>query len=424
MAIKAPRGTKDLYGKEIFVWHEIEKVIREVCRTHGVTEVRTPIFEQTELFVKGSGETTDVVQKEMYTFKDKSDRSLTLKPEGTPGTVRAYIEHNMRDEAKPVKLYYVSPFFRYEKPQAGRYRQFHQFGVEFFGSYNPALEAEVISVAYGVLESLKIKNVTLHINSLGCINCRKKYNDELKNFISDNIDSLCSLCSERFEKNPLRVLDCKNEKCQEVLKTAPSVLDCLNESCTEDFLFLQKILTEMKIPYVVDPKVVRGLDYYTQTVFEFVCDDLGAKSVICGGGRYDTLVKNSGGEEVGACGFGMGIERLAISMENQNLTGEYKLSKDIYIGAMGEKGVLKSFSIVGELRKSGFVAETDTVSRSVKAQLKYADKINAKYTVIIGDNELECNTVKIKDMETGEQESIEIDAIQQFLYDKLRKDMV
>ena len=415
MNSKAPRGTKDLFGKEILYWHRVEKVIREVCNSYSVKEIRTPIFEHTELFIKSTGESSDVVKKEMYTFEDKGGRSLTLKPEGTPGTVRAFIENSMGSEAKPTKLYYMSPFFRYEKPQAGRFRQFHQFGIELFGSYSPLMDAEVIAVANSVINTLGIKNVTLTINSLGCVDCRKKYNDTLKSFISENINSLCAMCNDRFETNPLRVLDCKNDNCQSVLETAPHILDCLSEDCQEDFLFLQKILTKMNIPFVVNPKLVRGLDYYTKTVFEFVCDDLGAQSTICGGGRYDTLIKDNGGEATGACGFGMGIERLIIVMENQKLFGEIKPTVDIYIGSMGEAGTLECISIVQELRSRGYVAEGDTVGRSVKAQLKYADKINAKFSLIIGDNELETKKVIIKNMETGEKSETDIDKIEHFL---------
>ena len=419
MNSKAPRGTKDLFGKNILYWHKIEDVIRKVCRTYAVREIRTPIFEHTELFVKSTGESSDVVKKEMYTFEDKGGRSLTLKPEGTPGTVRAFIENGMMDEAKPTKLYYVSPFFRYEKPQAGRYRQFHQFGVELFGSYSPLLDAEAIAIAHRVITELGIKNTVLYINSLGCVDCRKQYNDTLKNFIAKNIGNLCGMCHERFELNPLRVLDCKNENCQSFLKNSPSVLDCLaEECCKKDFDFLQEVLNKMDIPFVVDHRIVRGLDYYTQTVFEFVCaDDLGAQSTLCGGGRYDTLIKNNGGKDTGAVGFGMGIERLLLVIENQNLLQDVDYGVDIYIGGMGENGIFEAIAKVQELRKMGYIAESDTVGRSVKAQLKYADKIGAKFSAIIGDNEIQTKKLSIKNMETGGKLEVGITEIEQFLQD-------
>ena len=336
--IQLVKGTKDIYGVEVKAWQEIEGKMRRLCETFGIGEIRTPAFEFTELFVRGVGETTDIVQKEMYTFTDDGDRSLTLRPEGTAGAVRAYIEHGMHNQAQPTKLYYISPTFRCENTQAGRQRQFHQFGIEILGSYSAAQDAEVISVATVLLEEMGIKGVELRINSLGCPECRARYNRTLKEFIGKNLDKLCDTCKERFEKNPLRVLDCKEEGCQAIIADAPSVLDCLDEECTAHFEKVQAILKENGIPFTVDPKIVRGLDYYTRTVFEFVFDGL----TVCGGGRYDMLVEECGGKPTGAVGFGLGIERLMMILEKLNGSLADMPERDVYIGSMGEAGDRKS----------------------------------------------------------------------------------
>lgn len=404
MSIKAPRGTKDIFGKDVYVWQNLENMLRSICSDFNVSEIRTPMFEHSELFQRGVGETTDIVQKEMYTFTDNGGRSISLKPEGTAGVVRAFIENKMYANAQPTKLYYISPSFRYERPQAGRMRQFHQFGVEIFGSYDSACDAEAISLVYEVLNRLKIKDVELKINSLGGPECRSKYNKILKDYIGDNLNSFCSDCQNRFEKNPLRALDCKNENCKKLIENAPSVLDNLDSECREHFEKLKNILNEMNIPYTVDSKIVRGLDYYTRTVFEFVTNEIGAQGTICGGGRYDNLVKECGGPETGAVGFAMGLERL-ILLINKN-SDEFVNSVDIFIGYIGEKGYLKAQSIGYEFRKNGISAEYESIGRSVKAQLKYADKIKAKYSIIIGDTEIEDNKVILKDMESGEQKEI------------------
>ncbi len=400
--IQLVKGTKDLYDAEVKAWQDIEQKIRKICETFGIGEIRTPIFEFTELFVRGVGETTDIVQKEMYTFTDDGNRSLTLRPEGTAGAVRAYIEHGMHNQAQPTKLYYISPTFRCENTQAGRQRQFHQFGVEMLGSYSAAQDAEAISVAATLLKELGIQGVELRLNSLGCPECRSRYNKTLKDFIGENLDKLCPTCKERFEKNPLRVLDCKEKSCQAIIADAPSVLDCLDEECTGHFQKVQNILTEMGIDFVIDAKIVRGLDYYTRTVFEFVSDGL----TVCGGGRYDKLVEECGGKPTGAVGFGLGMERLLMILEKQNGALQQETKRDIYIGAMGEKGFLKAQGLAFALRKNGISADCDTVERSVKAQMKYANKIGAKYTVVIGDSELEQNSIALKDMETGESETV------------------
>lgn len=414
--IQLVKGTKDIYGAEVKAWQEIEGKMRNLCETFGIGEIRTPAFEFTELFIRGVGETTDIVQKEMYTFTDDGDRSLTLRPEGTAGVARAYIEHGMHNQPQPTKLYYISPTFRCENTQAGRQRQFHQFGVEMLGSYSAAQDAEAISVAAALLEEMGIKGVELRINSLGCPACRAKYNKTLREFIGENLDKLCPTCKERFEKNPLRVLDCKEEGCQAVIAHAPSVLDCLDEECTAHFAQVQAILRENGIPFTVDPKIVRGLDYYTRTVFEFVSDGL----TVCGGGRYDNLVEECGGKPTGAVGFGLGIERLMMILEKQNGAIEETAQRDVYIGSMGEAGLLKAQALTFALRKGGIKADCDTVERSVKAQMKYANKIGAKYSVILGDSELESGKVELKEMESGERTEVALEQLEAVLREKCK----
>ncbi len=407
-----PRGTKDILGNEALAWQKLEGVIRQLCNDFSISEVRTPIFEYTELFIKGTGETTDIVQKEMYTFLDKGNRSITLRPEGTPGAVRAYLDNKLYSNPQPTKLYYISSLFRYEKPEAGRMRQFHQFGAEFFGSYDPSSDAEVISLAYELLSRLNIKNTTLYLNSLGGTECRKKYNAKIKQFLAENAKKLCPQCKERSATNPLRVLDCKVDTCKSIVEQAPSILECLGDECLAHFEKLQVILTEMGIPFKVNPKIVRGLDYYTRTVFEFICDDLGSQSTICGGGRYDTLIESYEGQPTGAVGFGMGLERVLLTLLNQQPSFFEDIPlKHIFIGYIGEKGYLYSQKLAYLLRKNGVRAESETLNRSVKAQLKYANKIGAKFSVIIGDDEVANGKCKLKNMETGEAIEAEFDAL-------------
>lgn len=416
MLTQAPRGTRDIFGAEMKEWHKVEGIIREICENSGIEEIRTPIFEHTELFLRGVGETTDIVNKEMYTFNDKGDRSITLRPEGTAGIARAYIEHGMHNMPQPIKLYYLSsPIFRYEKAQAGRQRQFHQFGVEMLGSFSPAQDAEAISVASRLIETLGVKDIELRLNSLGCPECRSVYNKRLREFIGENIEHLCPTCKDRYEKNPLRVLDCKEEKCHSIIKDAPSVLDCLDEECTAHFEKVQEILTEMGIKFTVDPKIVRGLDYYTRTVFEFVTNSIGAQGTVCGGGRYDKLIEECGGQVTGAVGFGLGMERLLLTLEAQNGKFCDEPYKDIYIGAIGDRGFVKSQAVAYNLRKEGFKAECDTVGRSVKAQMKYANKIGAKYSVILGDREIDEDSVSLKNMETGDVQEIKLSEIAKYI---------
>ena len=410
--IQAPKGTRDVYGDEMKIWRHIESKVRSITDAFGYSEIRTPIFESTDLFLRGVGDTTDIVQKEMYTFEDKGGRSMTLRPELTAGVARAYIERGMHSKPQPTRLWYIGPNFRYENPQAGRYRQHYQFGVEVFGASTPATEAEVISLGWELLASLGVKDVSLHINSIGCPSCRKVYHENLRGFIEARIDSLCGLCRTRADKNPLRILDCKNPACQEILKDAPSVLDALDDECRNHFEDLQKLLTGFGIPFMVNSKVVRGLDYYTRTVFEFIRE---GESTVIGGGRYDGLIAQVGGADTPGVGFGMGIERLVLLLQKQALMSVTDDTPQIFIGSADGQGFIAAQKLVYGLRKKGFRAESDLLGRSVKAQMKYADKINAQNTMILGENELSQNEAKIKNMQTGEQTTILLDSIGEHL---------
>ena len=411
MSIQAPKGTRDVFGQEMKVWHYVENIVREITAAYGYSEIRTPIFEATELYLRGVGDTTDIVQKEMYTFEDKGGRSMSLRPELTAGVARSYLERGMHNQPQPTKLWYIGPNFRYENPQAGRYRQHFQFGVEVFGAESPATEAEVISLGYTLLSKLGVKDLTLHINSIGCPTCRKDYHRALKEFIAERLDSLCGLCSQRFEKNPLRILDCKTPKCKELLTNAPSVLDSLDDECKTHFETLKELLTAFNVPYKIDPRVVRGLDYYTRTVFEFIEGGL----TVIGGGRYDGLISQIGGNQTPAVGFGMGMERLVNLLEKQGITGLGEANPDIFIGHADKEGFKKAQELVYILRQNGVKAESDLLSRSVKAQMKYANKINARHTTILGGNELEKAEANVKNMETGEQEVVGFDGLVGFL---------
>ncbi|NLK96634.1 histidine--tRNA ligase [Defluviitalea saccharophila] len=413
MLTKAPRGTKDLFGSEIIAWQEMEQTIRELCKDFGYGEIRTPMFEHTELFQRGVGETTDIVQKEMYSFQDKKGRNITLKPEGTAGAVRAYLEQKMYADTQPTKLYYITPAFRYEKPQAGRMRQFHQFGIELLGADAPTADVEVITVAAELLKRMGISKVKLHINSLGGPECRKKYNEKLREYLGENLHNLCETCKERFEKNPLRVLDCKNENCGKIVANAPTVLDTLGEECKNHFEMVKTLLDEMGIEYTVDPGIVRGLDYYTRTVFEFISTDIGAQGTICGGGRYNNLVEELGGSPTPAVGFAVGLERLLMVAEAEKGKKEYTPSKDIFIGSIGESALIKAHHLVYQLRQAGISAEADHLGKSVKAQMKYGDKIGAKYSMILGDDEINAGKAVIKNMETREQTEVVLSDIVQ-----------
>lgn len=406
MEIRALKGTKDIFGDEMRKWLEMEETIRGLCDDFGFTQIRTPMFEFTNLFQRSVGDTTDVVQKEMYSFIDKGENEITLKPESTAGVARSYIEHNMGADVQPIKVYYMSPTFRYEKPQAGRQRQFHQFGVEMFGSDSPTADAEIISIGYELLKRMGINKVELHINSLGDPECRKKYNEALKAFLETKKDGLCPLCNERREKNPLRVLDCKNPACQEMFHDAPTVLDTLGEGCKAHFEKVQELLTAMGIPFVVDPKIVRGLDYYTKTVFEFVSCDIGAQGTVCGGGRYNGLIQEIGGKPTPAVGFGAGMERLILAKEAEQGNTLPPATRDLFLGYRGEEATITAYKLITELRSAGISAESDHLQRSVKAQMKFANKIGAKYSAIIGESELENQVINLKNMETGETKEV------------------
>lgn len=409
MITQRPKGTQDWYGSDMHKRTIIEAAARELCKVYNIKEVITPVFEHTVLFQRGVGETTDVVQKEMYTFEDKGHRSITLKPEGTAGAIRAYLENNMYAEPAPTKLFYVTPAFRYEQPQSGRLRQHHQFGVEFVGSKSPLVEVELISLVTTFIRKIGLKDARLHINSIGCPNCRKTYNEALLSYLRAHEDHLCPTCRERMKKNPLRVIDCKVPECKEIVKDAPRTIDYLDDECREHFEELQSLLTEMNIPYEIDTGIVRGLDYYTKTVFEFVNSD---GFTLCGGGRYDNLIHEIDEKQnIPSVGFGMGIERIIYFLDKEQVALEPEPAIELYVGILGKEARAKAYKIVNALRMAGVVVETDYMDRSVKAQMKYANKLGAKHTVILGENELNSNKANIKNMETGEQTEVALDAI-------------
>ena len=409
MITQAPRGVQDWYGENMHKRAVVEKIARDLAKTYNMTEIITPMFEHTVLFQRGVGETTDVVQKEMYTFKDKGDRSITLKPEGTSGVMRAYLEHNMYAQPAPTKLYYVTQAFRYEKPQSGRLRQHHQFGVEFVGSKSPLAEVELITLVTTLIKKLGLKDAKLHINSIGCKNCRKTYNEALLAYLKKHEESLCPTCRERMQKNPLRVIDCKVETCKAIVADAPRTIDYLDDECREHFAELQSLLNELNIPYEIDTGIVRGLDYYTKTVFEFVNED---GFTLCGGGRYDGLIHEiDEKQDIPSVGFGMGIERILYFLEREGVELPPQDPVALYVGILGKDAKARAYKLVNEIRSHGVIVETDYMDRSVKAQMKYANKIGAKKTVIIGSEELENNLAHVKDMETGEQVEVALDKI-------------
>ncbi len=408
--INIPRGTKDVLPSQSYKWQYIEQQIREVCSLFNIKEIRTPVFEHTELFLRSIGDDTDVVSKEMYTFLDKGGRSITLKPEGTASTVRSYIENSLEAMSLPLKLYYLTPVFRYEAPQAGRLREHHQFGVEIYGSASPYADAEAIGAAYTLLKRLGVSGLKLNINSIGCLECRKEYNAALKSYLGAHLGEMCDNCKRRFEINPLRILDCKNPECKSIVAGAPVILDYICDDCRAHFESLQRILTYEKIPFSVNPSIVRGLDYYTKTVFEFVTESLGAQGTVCGGGRYDNLVSSMGGKPTPCVGFGMGIERLLMLLEANGKQFD-EPTVDYYIVCRSPICRDKCMETASRLRAKGISAETDFMDRSVKAQFKFADKIKAKYAVVIGESELACGEVTVKRMADGETETRPIDDI-------------
>ncbi len=406
--IKRPNGTEDVIPRDAHKWHTVEKIARETAESYGFGEIRTPTFENTDLFLRSVGETTDVVQKEMYTVMAKETK-FTLRPEGTAGAIRSMLQNGLLNEALPQRVYYITSCFRHERPQAGRLREFHQFGVEMAGSQSPAADAEVISLAKKILDRLEIKNIELRINSIGCPVCRAKYHAALRTYYEAKKDELCETCQERLVKNPMRILDCKSPICKEISKDAPVILDYLCEECSSHFENFKKYLTQLGIEYTIDPKIVRGLDYYTKTVFEFVTTEIGAQGTVCGGGRYDGLIEQLGGQSVPALGFGMGLERLLLVMEKQGAQFIAPKKCDIYFATMGDAALEKAMGLSAKLREYGYFAEFDLMQRGLKAQMKYANKIGAAFTIVLGDNELGEGTAKLKEMESGEETQIRLD---------------
>ena len=381
----------------------------DVASKFGYKEIRTPVFEHTELFQRGVGDTTDVVQKEMYTFDDKGGRSITLRPEGTAGAVRSFLENGLCNEALPQKVCYLTSCYRYEKPQAGRLREFHQFGVECFGTASPLADAEIIALAKSIFDTLGVRDLSLEINSIGCPKCRAEYHKALKEYFASRKDELCDTCKGRLDRNPMRILDCKSPICHEIAQGAPVVIDYLCDECKEHFEKVQKYLDAQNIEYKINPQIVRGLDYYTKTVFEFVSNSIGAQGTVCGGGRYDGLVEELGGQHTASLGFAMGLERLMLLMEAQGCEFPQAEKPDLFIVALGEKATLKAIEIAKDMREEGFSALLDLNQRSVRAQMKYADKLGAKFNVVIGDNEVENKIAKLKNMQTGEETEINLD---------------
>lgn len=402
--IIAPKGTKDVTPSEAFKWHFVEDTIKERADIYGYREMRTPTFEYTELFQRGVGDTTDVVQKEMYTFTDKGGRSLTLKPEGTAGAVRSFVEHGLYNSALPLKAYYFTPVFRYERPQAGRYREHHQFGAEVFGATEPTMDAELIAFALDIISSFGINELSLCINSIGCPKCRAAYNAALKEYMNSRREELCSTCRDRLEKNPLRILDCKVPSCGEIAANAPVILDYLCDDCREHFEKLKQLLDAAGIAYTVDPHIVRGLDYYVRTVFEIIYTQPGGdKITVCGGGRYDGLSAQISDVSVASAGFGMGLERLIMVLENAGILPPDDDNCRVFIASMGQRAETEAFTLAQRLRALGIRAEINHCKRSLKAQMKYADKIRAQSVIVIGDNEVDGDVYTVKDMASGEE---------------------
>lgn len=412
--INIPKGTKDVLPAQSYKWQFIEETARSVAKAFNFREVRTPVFEHTELFQRGVGETTDVVNKEMYTFEDKGGRSVTLKPEGTAGVARAFIENGLASSPMPVKTYYITPAFRYERPQAGRLREFHQFGFEAFGSASAETDAEIIFAASSFLDKLGVKGVKLEINSIGCPICRNEYNKALKNYFAPHLETMCPTCRTRYEKNPLRMLDCKEEGCKKITAGAPQILDYLCEDCKSHFEKVKSLLTGLGLEYTVNSRIVRGLDYYTRTVFEFLSGEIGSQSAVCAGGRYDNLLSQLGGNPLPAIGFAAGIERLLLLMENTSVAFPEEQKPLIYLAGMDESSRALCFKIAAELREKGVCAEIDLMARSVKAQLKYADKIGAKHVAVIGESEMQSGEVSLKKMSDGSVRTVKIDDLYKY----------
>lgn len=406
---QAPKGTQDALPRDTTKWRLVEDVLRSEAAIHGFGEIRTPVFEHTELFQRSVGETTDVVQKEMYTFQDKGGRSVTLRPEGTAGAVRAMLEHGLYNEGLPLKLYYLTSCYRYEKAQKGRLREFHQFGVEMFGSASPAADAEVISMGAALFERLGVQNISLQINSIGCPTCRARYTEALRGYFAQYEDRLCETCRSRLARNPMRILDCKEEACAKIAAEAPRMLEYLCEGCQAHFEGVKRRLDAVGIAYEVNPSIVRGLDYYTRTVFEFISNDLGAQSTVCGGGRYDGLVEELGGQPMPALGFGLGLERLLLIMEAQQIELPGQEPCEIYVASLGDAASVAAFKLVNELHRCGVPAACDLNDRTLKAQMKYANKIGSQFSLVLGDDELASGKAMLKNMKNGEKKPVRLD---------------
>ena len=406
MLINGPRGTKDILPDTVAQWTHVEKVIRELCARYGYREIRTPIFEHTELFLRGIGETTDVVEKEMYTFTDRGERSLTLRPENTASVVRSYLQNKLYAADALVKLFYIGSMFRYDRPQAGRYREFHQFGVEALGEENPAVDAEIIVLAVEFLRALGLQELKLHLNSVGCPKCRPVYREKLQEFFRSHLKELCTDCRSRFERNPLRLLDCKNEHCHALAEDAPRITDCLCDECRTHFAEVQSYLTAAGVPFELDANLVRGLDYYTKTAFEVKYTPLGAQSAVAGGGRYDGLVEEVGGPPTPGIGFAVGLERVLLALEKQELLPEEPEAVDVFVVALGEAAQIPAFKLLHELRVAKLSAAMDFAGRSMKAQMKQANKKNARFVAILGEDEVKEASALLKDMKTSEQKKL------------------
>ena len=399
---KKVKGTEDILPADTYKWQFVEELMREEAEKSGFKEIRTPVFEHTVLFNRSVGETTDVVQKEMYTFDTKGGESITLRPEGTAGAARAYLEHALYNDGLPVKVYYQLTCYRYEKAQAGRQREFHQFGMETYGAADAKADAEMICAANGIFDRLGLSDIRLEINSIGCKSCRKNYTDALKEYFTGHKDALCDTCLSRLDRNPMRILDCKNESCRKIAENAPVVLDFICDDCSAHFNKVKSFLDAADVEYTVNPTIVRGLDYYTRTVFEFVTTAIGAQGTVCGGGRYDGLIEELGGQPTPALGFAMGIERLMLVMKAEGIELPEENTCDLYIAALGENAELRAFALSQEMRSASMHTEIDIVGKGLRAQMKYANKIGARYSMTIGDNELNDNLVKVKNMKTGE----------------------
>lgn len=415
MLTTRPRGTADILPGQVEKWRYIEEVIAQICREYGYREIRTPVFEHTELFVRGVGEDTDIVEKEMYTFRDRGDRSITLRPEGTASAVRAYLENKLYAGPQPVKLYYTGPMFRYDRPQAGRLRQFHQFGVEIFGSYHPAVDAEVMAMAMDFYGRLGLNDLELHINSVGCPDCRPVVRKKLQEFFQPVLGDLCPNCRGRFKRNPLRILDCKSDRCAELSREAPTTVDFLCPDCEAHFAQVQQFLQNLGIPYFLNNRLVRGLDYYTRTAFEIMAPGIGAQSSVGGGGRYDGLIEACGGPPTPGIGYALGLERIILALEKRGLVPAAVFGPEVFVAVLGDRAAREGFALLAKLRRAGIAADMDYQGRSLKAQMKYAGKLGVRYTVIIGEEELRRGIVVLRDMESGSQREIPVAEILTYL---------